>query len=133
MGTLRVSLRSASWRSERGRDGLLMSAVSPTSAGSERRLGRGFDAEHDQLCSSAVFHRNPACVEDHAPRADVRELAPHLEAVEAALSVQGPLQQISQPRNVPLPIAQLVDELSVGLAGLDSKQLVEGTIGPDHA
>ena len=70
-----------------------------------------------------------AGVEQHHPAADDREGVLQLEVVEDGALGDDVLEQGPQVGDVPLAVAQLVDEAVLGLLGRDVKGLVEGAVG----
>src|SRR4029453_5303895 len=70
-----------------------------------------------------------ARVEQDRARANVLKVMRHLIVVEDRILRQNLFQQGMQRGNIPLPIAELIDELVFGLRWADVKQLVEGRIG----
>ena len=73
-----------------------------------------------------------AGVEQHHPAADGREGVLQLEVVEDGALGDDVLEQGPQGGDVPLAVAQLVDEAVLGLLGGDVEGLVEGAVGgPD--
>src|SRR5687768_2979370 len=73
-----------------------------------------------------------AGVEQHHPAADYREGVVELEVVEDGAFGDDVLKEGPQVGDVPLAVAQLVDEAALGLAGRDVEGLVESAIGgPD--
>ena len=73
-----------------------------------------------------------AGVEQHHPAADGREGVLELEVVEDGALGDDVLEQGPQVGDVPLAVAQLVDEAALGLRGRDVERLVEGAVGgPD--
>src|SRR5438105_2608359 len=71
-------------------------------------------------------------VEQHHPAADGREGVLELEVVEDGALGDDVLQQGPQVGDVPLAVAQLVDQAALGLPGRDVERLVEGAVGgPD--
>ena len=70
-----------------------------------------------------------ASVEQHHPAADDREGVLELEVVEDRALGDDVLEQGPQVGDVPLAVAQLVDESALGLIGRDVKRLVEGAVG----
>ncbi len=73
-----------------------------------------------------------AGVQEHHPAADGREGVLELEVVEDGALGDDVLEQGPQVGDVPLAVAQLVDEAALGLPGRDVERLVEGAVGgPD--
>ena len=109
-------------------------------------LGVGFDGLQIRLGAPPlghVLHRQDqqlavvarlelAGVEQHHPAADGREGVLELEVVEDGALGDDVLEQGPQVGDVPLAVAQLVDEAALGLRGRDVERLVEGAVGgPD--
>ncbi len=91
------------------------------------------DVLHRQDQQLAVVARlELARVEQHHPAADGREGVLELEVVEHGALGDDVLEQGPQVGDVPLAVAQLVDEAALGLSGRDVERLVEGAVGrPD--
>ena len=97
-----------------------------------RPLARGhvFHGQDEQL--AVVARLELAGVEQHHPPADDREGVLELEVVEDGALGDDVLEQGPQVGDVPLAVAQLVDEAALGLRGRDVERLVEGAVGrPD--
>ena len=75
---------------------------------------------------------DPAGVEQHHPVADLLEPVLDDEAVEAAVVGKHGLQELAQPRDVPLAVAELVDEAPPGLVGVHGELRIEGLVGGIH-
>jgi hypothetical protein len=56
------------------------------------------------------LHFNPAGIEPHVPLPEVGEIVFHLEIVHAGVPRDNFLQQFAQLRNVPLPVAQFINQ-----------------------
>ena len=56
------------------------------------------------------FH--PAGVEQHISWSEVREIVAHLEIVHPGISRNNFLQQFAQPWDIPLPVAQRINQTS---------------------
>ena len=73
-----------------------------------------------------------AGVEQHHPAADHRERVLELEVVEDGARGNDILEQCPQVGDIPLTVAQFVDEAALRLPGRDVKRLVERAVGrPD--
>ena len=56
------------------------------------------------------LHFNPAGIEPHVQLPEVGEIVFHLEIVHAGVPRDNFLQQFAQLRNVPLPVAQFINQ-----------------------
>ena len=93
-------------------------------------LGHVFHGQDQQL--AVVARLQLAGVEQHHPAADDREGVLQLEVVEDGALGDDVLEQGPQVGDVPLAVAQLVDEAVLGLLGRDVERLIEGAVGgPD--
>ena len=104
--------------------------------GFEQRLFRPLalgDVLHGQDQQLAVVARlELAGVQQHHPAADRREGVLQLEVVEDRARGDDVLEERPQVGDVPLAVAQLVDQPALGLAGRDVERLVEGAVGRPH-
>ena len=66
-----------------------------------------------------------ASVEEHPPPPDALECVRDLEVAERAVLGEDVLEERPQLGDIPLAVAQLVDEPALGLLGLDPEVLVE--------
>jgi hypothetical protein len=57
----------------------------------------------------------------------------HCEIVEAGISRNNLLQQFAQLRDVPLPVANLVDQPILGVLARDAENPVESRVGDDNS
>ena len=89
-------------------------------------LGHVLHRQDQQL--AVVARLELAGVQEHHPPADDRERVLELEIVEDGTLGDNVLEQRPQVGDVPLAVAQLVDETVLGLLGRDVKGLVEGAI-----
>jgi hypothetical protein len=112
---------------------LLQLAFEPRLVLLELRLG--------VLAGRNVLHREQdeldtieaARVQQDRASSDPRKVMRHLIVVEDRILRQNLFQQGMQRRQIPLPIAELIDVLAFGLRRAYLKQLVEGGIGGLHA
>ncbi len=74
-----------------------------------------------------------AGVQQHDPAPDARKDMVDLEVIHGGAVGKDGLQQQPQRRDVPLAIAQVVEQAALGLAGNDLEGLVERTAGRQHA
>src|SRR5712691_4242122 len=56
----------------------------------------------------------PAAIEQHGAAADVFKLVSHLEVIEEAVPGQDVFQQLAQPGNLPLAVAELKNQAAFG-------------------
>ena len=97
-----------------------------------RPLARGHVLHGQDQQLAVVARLELAGVEQHHPAADDREGVLELEVVEDGALGDDVLEQGPQVGDVPLAVAQLVDEAALGLLGRDVERLVEGAVGgPD--
>ena len=90
------------------------------------------DGQQDHLGLLALAVDAPG-VEQHGPAPDVLEIMLDLVVLEAAVVRQDVLQEPAQLRDIPLPVAELVDEPALGFLRRDPEGLVERLVGRDHA
>ena len=83
-----------------------------------------FDGQEDEL-RLAIPGIEAAGIEHHVPATDALKLVLHLKPFKYSVPGNDLLQQLSQARNIPLVIAQLIEQPPLGLLGLDIKGLVE--------
>ncbi len=108
----------------------LCNAPALSSASSARLRGHVFHGQDQQL--AVVARLELAGVQEHHPAADGREGVLELEVVEDGALGDDVFEQGPQVGDVPLAVAQLVDEAALGLPGRDVERLVEGAVGgPD--
>jgi len=74
-----------------------------------------------------------AGVEDHPPPAEALEDVVDFEVAERVVPGEDLFEECPEPGDVPLAVAQLVDEPAVGLLGNDAEGAVEGAVGRAHA
>ena len=106
-------------------------------------LGVRFDLLEQLLRPSSlrdVFHRQEdelgmqsSGVEQHHPAADVGKIVFEDEIVEDGASGHDVFEQRAQSRNVPLAIAQLVNETTFGFRLRNAEGLIEGGVCRSHA
>ena len=75
-----------------------------------------------------ALRREAAGVEQHAPRADRREVVLDLEVMDGDLPGDRLLQQRPQAGDVPLAVAEVVDEAALRLLLRDVERPVEGGV-----
>ncbi len=94
-----------------------------------RRSVNVLDGEEDQagVCTNPL---NPPGVEQHDLPPDGLEGVRDLEIVERCLLRQNLSEQLPQGRDVPLPVAQVVEQSPLGFYRLDPKGAVERAVGP---
>ena len=99
----------------------------------ELRLGllAGRDVLHREQDELDIIEA--ARVQQDRARANPLKVMAHLIVVEDRILRQNLFQQGMQLGNIPLPIAELIDELADGLRWAHLKHLVEGRIGRLHA
>ena len=90
-------------------------------------FGDVLNGEQDQF-RLAVHRLEAAGVEQHDLLADRREVVFHVEVVDGMAVRQDFLQQRPQARNVPLAVAQVVDEAAFRFLLLGVERLVEGPV-----
>ncbi|MDZ3835857.1 MAG: hypothetical protein U0S49_00590 [Rhodospirillales bacterium] len=90
-------------------------------------LGDVLDGEQDELQMI-----DPAGVEQHHPAADLLEPVLDDEAVEAVVVREHGLQELAQPGDVPLAVAEFVDEAPPGVVGVHGELRIEGLVGGIH-
>jgi len=74
-----------------------------------------------------------ASVEYHYLSADEREIVRDFKALEECVLGQDVFKELFQSRNVPLAVAELVDDLVLGIFGFDLKRPIERIVRSDHA
>src|SRR5271165_4616458 len=74
-----------------------------------------------------------ASVEQHHPPSDDREVMFPLKIVEDRTQGNNIFKEVSQNRDIPLAVAQLVNQAVLGFFERDLKSLVEGAIRGSHA
>ena len=70
-----------------------------------------------------------AAVQDHPPSADALEDVVHLEVAERALLGEDLFQERSKSGDIPLPVAEFVDETALSHFAGDTESFVERAIG----
>ena len=73
-----------------------------------------------------------AAVQEHPSSADALEDVVHLEVAERILLGEDFFKERPESGDVPLPVAQLIDEPAFGLLGGDAEGLVEGAARGVH-
>jgi hypothetical protein len=73
-----------------------------------------------------------AGIQEHDAPADGGEIVLDLIVVEGGLLGKDGLQQLAQPGDIPLLVAQVVDQLPDGLLGLSLEDSIEGAAGGDY-
>ena len=109
----------------------LCNAPALSSASSARLRGHVFHREDQQLAVAARLEL--AGVEQHHPAADHRERVFQLKIIEDGTLGDDVFEQAPQVGDVPLAVAQLVNEAVLGFFGRDVKGLIESAIGGLHA
>src|SRR5580698_1908432 len=89
------------------------------------------DIQQNQLLSRLGF--DAAGVEHHASRAEMRKIVAYFEILHPTIVGENIFQQLAQPGNVPLPIAQVVDGTVLGVFARDLETPVESWVGADHS
>ena len=74
-----------------------------------------------------------AGIEQHHPPADGRERVLELKVVEDRALGDDVLEQGPQVGDIPLAVAQLVDQAALGFVGRDMKRLIESAVGGPNA
>ena len=77
-------------------------------------LGDVLDGEHDERRKPGGL-REAARIQEHDARADLRESVAHLEVINPLLLRQQLLEQRAQRGDVPLPVAEVVNQPPLGL------------------
>ena len=95
-------------------------------------LGDVLDGEQDRR-AAIVRLQQPPRVEQHRALADVLELVLHLVVVELVVARQHLLEQPAQLGDVPLAVAQLVQQPAFGLLARDAEAAVERLARRPHA
>ena len=83
--------------------------------------------------AAAIFVKHPARVEQHHAPADRREFVLHLIGVYGAALRNDVFEERAEPRNVPLPAAQVEDQLAFRLARGHRESPVERAARGDDA
>ena len=98
-----------------------------------RPLARGhvFHSQHQQL--PVMARLKLAGVEQHHAAPDDREGVLQLEVVEDGTRRNDVFEECPQGGNVPLAVAQFVNEVVLRLFGRDLKRLIEGAVGASDA
>src|SRR6185436_11787192 len=86
------------------------------------------DAEENAL-RRAIGVIKPAGVQEHGAGANALQMVSHFEIVERGISWEDLLEQLAQRRNVPLAIAEFVDEAALRFGGSGAEGLVKGGVG----
>ena len=94
-------------------------------------FGRVLDGEEDEL-GLVVLAADAAGVQQHELPPDGRENVVNLEVVERRVLGQDFLQQLPQPGDVPLLVAQVVNELAHRFFRRDPEGPVEGAVRLPH-
>ncbi len=92
-------------------------------------LGHVLEGQQDPV---VALLREPAGVEQHHLVPDVREIVRQLEIVDHRIVWEDLLEQGAQARNVPLPVAQVVEKPAFGVLRQNLKCAVEGAVGTLH-
>ena len=71
-------------------------------------------------------------VDQHGLLADALEAVLDLERLDGPVLRQDLREQLAQARDVPLAVAELVDQAPLGLRAIDLKRVVEGAVGGQH-
>ncbi len=95
-------------------------------------LGDVVDGQQNPIGSDGGVAQ-AAGVEQHRALAQLRELMVHLEIIESVILREDFLEQRPQPGNVPLAIAQVVNEPADGFFGRHPKVFIEGAARAAHA
>ena len=95
-------------------------------------FGDVFDGEEDEFGAVPPL-AEAAGVEQHRPPADAFKLVVYFKIVEVAVSRKDLLQQHPQARDVPLAVAQVVEEPALRLGGRDQESLIERPVRGPHS
>ncbi len=93
-----------------------------------RDVGEG---EQDRRVRAGVVE-HLARVQQHDPAAEPRKIMVDFEAVHGGVLGDDGLHQHAQRRDIPLPVAQAVEQGADGLFGVDCEGLVERAAGGQH-
>ena len=74
-----------------------------------------------------------AGVQDERPPTEPLEVVIDLVALDRFVLRDDALEQFPQGRNIPLSVAEIVDQAALGLGLLHLEQTIEGPIGGRHA
>ena len=80
-----------------------------------------------------IFVKHPAGIEEHHASADRREFVLDLIGLDGAALRNDVFEERPEPRNVPLPVAQLEDQLAFRLARRHGESPVERAARGNHA
>ena len=94
-------------------------------------FGHVFHGQHQQL--PVMARLKLAGVEQHHPPSDDREVMLPLKIVEDRTQGNNIFKEVSQDRDIPLAVAQFVNQAVLGFFERDLKSLVEGAIRGSHA
>ena len=86
------------------------------------------DGEQDEAVMVAGAE-NLARIDQHGAPANGREIVLDLEAFDRRAMRDHAFEQSAQRGNIPLPVAEVVDQAAFGLVGAGAEGLVEGAIG----
>jgi len=94
----------------------------------QRAVGHVVDGEQNQL-GVVGFWWKPAGVEQHGPVPDFGKIVLHLEVVDGMVIREDFIQQRSDEGDVPLSVAQVVDEAIVRFFVRDVERLEKRAVG----